>query len=127
MGNILVVEDEAIIAMDIRLTLNQIGARRVYLVDNGRDAIKIVNSTPIDLVIMDINIVGNIDGIETANIIQKTHKVAIIYCSANSDGETLKRANSTTNSFFLEKPFEENQLIKIVKEKIPSLQKRAIG
>jgi len=126
MTNILIVEDEPIIAMDIRFTLNQIGTDKIYLVDNGKDAIKIVNSIPIDLIIMDINIDGEIDGIETADIIRKKHKIFIIYCSANSDGETLKRANLTAESSFIEKPFEQNQLIAIIKRKIPSLKKTAI-
>lgn len=127
MGSILVVEDEAIIALDIRFILREIGVEKVYLVDNGEDAIKIVNLNSIDLIVMDINILGSIDGIETAKIIQKTHKMPIIYCSAYSDRETLKRTKSTTNSFFLEKPFEEEQLIEIVREKFPSMEKRAVS
>ena len=126
MKNVLVVEDEIIIAMDIRYILHQIGIKNVYLVDNGADAIKTVKSVPIELIIMDINIVGNIDGIETAEIIQKIQKIPVIYCSANSDGETIKRAKSTADSVFIEKPFDENEFAEIVMKKFLPANKKAI-
>lgn len=107
--NILVVEDERIIAINICSTLKQYGYQANY-VSEPKEAIETILNESIDLVLMDIMLNGEIDGIEIASIIKKQKDIPIIYLTAYSDEATLERAKTTEPSGYLIKPFNSRDL-----------------
>lgn len=107
---ILVVEDEGIIAWDISDKLISIGFEDNQIVSSGLEAIEEVNNFNPDLILMDINLNGNMDGIEAANAIQKDHKIPIIFLTAYSDDITLQRAKMTNPFGYILKPFSIREL-----------------
>lgn len=107
-GNILVVEDEQIVAMDICRTLLDRGYS-VNTASSSDEALRSVASHPPDLVLMDIKLDG-VDGIETAGQIQKELDVAIVYLTAYSDDATIARARITEPYAYLIKPFDYHEL-----------------
>ena len=107
---ILVVEDETIVAMDIRQRLESMGYVVTSTVTNGSAAIEQVSLNRPDLVLMDIQIKGQMDGIETAAKIQDLFIIPIVFLTANSDEKTLNRATRTAPFGYLLKPFEDKEL-----------------
>lgn len=107
---ILIVEDETIISMELSHRLKRSGYDVVGAAVTGEEAIKKSTELIPDLILMDIHLIGEIDGIETAEIIHSTQDIPIIYLTAFSDGETLERAKLTEPYGFLIKPFEQREL-----------------
>jgi CheY-like chemotaxis protein len=107
---ILVVEDEAIIAMDIQSILRKIGFAQAEVVHSGEESIQKVAAGKPHLVLMDIKLKGNLDGIQAAHEIFYQYKVPVVYITAFGDEGTLKRANGTARYGFITKPFEESDL-----------------
>lgn len=107
---ILVVEDEIIIAMEIADRLKSMGYDVLRIVANGEMAIKTTKSENPDLILMDIMIQGDMDGIETATKIHTFSDVPVIYLTANADESTLERAKVSDAFGYLIKPFEEKEL-----------------
>lgn len=107
---ILVVEDEGIIAKDIQNRLKKLG----YVVDNvvssGEKAVEKAAETHPDLVLMDINLAGDMDGVEAARQIFNRFNIPVIYLTAYTNKEILERAKETGASGYLVKPFKENEL-----------------
>jgi len=108
--NILIVEDEAITAMDIKQTLIRLKFRVAGIVSRGIDAVNFVKEKSPDLILMDITIKGDLDGIETAAIISKSHKIPIVYLSAHFDEETIERSRTTNPYGYILKPLNERDL-----------------
>lgn len=102
---ILVVEDDFLVAEEIQSNIEELGYEVMARVDNGKDAIQEVITNKADLAIMDIRIKGEMDGIETAAQLAKDHGVPIIYLTDQSDQETFERAKTTSPHAFLSKPF----------------------
>ena len=109
-GRILVVEDEIIIAMEIADRLKSMGYEVLRIVSNGKNAIEAAERDKPDLMLMDIMIQGNIDGIETATKIKAISDIPVIYLTANADESTLERAKVSDAFGYLIKPFEEKEL-----------------
>lgn len=107
---ILVVEDEAIIAMDIQNILKKIGYSSAEVVHSGEESIQKVASGRPHLVLMDIKLKGNMDGIQAAHQISDRYKIPVVYISAYGDENTLNRANGTGRFGYITKPFEESEL-----------------
>jgi CheY-like chemotaxis protein len=107
---ILVVEDEAIIAMDIQLILRKIGFFDSEVVYSGEESIQKVAEHKPHLVLMDIKLKGNLDGIEAAKCIFYDYKIPVVYITAFGDENTLKKANGSARFGFITKPFEEAEL-----------------
>jgi len=107
---ILVVEDESIMAMLIKLKLENWGYNIVGWVDTGEDAISKAKETKPDLILMDIVIKGSMDGIEAAQQIRESLNIPIIYLTAYSDDGVLKRARETEPYGYLVKPFREGEV-----------------
>ena len=107
---ILVVEDEAIIALDIQSILSKIGFTQAEVVHSGEESIKKVASGRPHLVLMDIKLKGKLDGIQAAHEIFYQYNVPVVYITAFGDEGTLKRANGTARYGFITKPFEETDL-----------------
>jgi len=107
---IVIVEDESIVALDIKKSLRKLGYTVTGRAKSGSEAIKKVEETCPDLVLMDVGIKGDMDGIETAKRIQAEFNIPIIYLTAHSDEATLKRAKLTKPAGYLIKPFEDREL-----------------
>ncbi len=108
--NILIVEDESIIAMEIAARLQKLGYRVAATVNNGPEAIAKAEDLQPDLVMMDIYLKGEMDGVEAAATIKAGTKVPIIYLTANTDEQTFQRAKVTEPFGYLLKPFNEQEL-----------------
>ncbi|HEY4884717.1 MAG TPA: ATP-binding protein [Myxococcales bacterium] len=106
---ILVVEDENIVAMDLRTTLTRLGYEVVDTVGTGPQAIEQVERREPDLVLMDIQLRGGMDGIEAAERIRHLD-VPVVYLTAFSDDATLRRARETEPFGYVLKPFDDREL-----------------
>ena len=107
---ILIVEDDDIIARVEDWRLKNLGYTVCGRATNGAEAMELVVNKKPDVVLMDINIKGDIDGIETARMIKKGFNIPVIYVTSHSDGATLVRAKETKPDGFILKPFEDNDL-----------------
>ena len=107
---VLVVEDEGIIAADIQTTLKNLGYEISGVVDSGEDAIKTAGEKLPDLILMDILLRGNVDGIDAAKAILDKFRIPVIYLSAHEDDKTIERTRDTHPYGFVLKPFSERDL-----------------
>ena len=109
-NTILIVEDEAITALDLKFTLIELGYEVVGTVDTGQDAIDTAAELCPDLTIMDINLKGKMNGIEAAKKILELN-LAVIYLTANSDETTFQEAlEHSSASAFISKPFNKDSI-----------------
>jgi len=111
---ILIVEDEVIAAMEIQGRLEDAGYAVSAVVSSAEEAIACLSSNRPDLVLMDVHLRGNMDGIQAAEIIRRRYDIAVVYLTAYTDGETLLRAKATQPDGYIFKPFEERDLYKTV-------------
>ena len=107
---ILVVEDETIVAWDIQNILESFGYIVSAVVDSGQDAIQKAAETNPDLVLMDIRLQGEMDGVEAAEQIRLRFNIPIVYVTAHADSKTLQRAKITEPFGYIVKPFQEKEL-----------------
>ncbi|MEG4032670.1 ATP-binding protein [Microcoleus sp. S36b_A4] len=112
---ILIVEDELLIAKNLSPKLEKLGYQIADIVSSGADAIQRAHELRPDLILMDIVIKGDIDGIETAEIINQELDIPIIYTTAYADDETLQRAENTGSYGYLLKPFKEREMHATIK------------
>ena len=98
---ILIVEDEAIVANDTKFMLESLGYIVSDIVVSGQEAFQSLKSTEPNLVLMDIKLKGNMDGVEAAKHIHEHFNVPVIFITAYSDSETLQRAKSSKPFGFL--------------------------
>ncbi|MGF7214997.1 DNA-binding LytR/AlgR family response regulator [Spirosoma lacussanchae] len=108
--NILIVEDEAILAMDLSDMLEDEGYYVVGTANNGRKALDLFQHNPVDLVLCDITIKGDWDGIETIGQLVSIRQVPVIYLTALTDRSTIARAKETFPAAYITKPFDSSQL-----------------
>ena len=109
--NILIVEDESIVAMELDIYLKSLGYHVAGMCADAQSAFKIVSQTPVDLILMDICIKGNIDGVDAAATIQQAHPdIQIIYLTAHLDNYNVDRAVETDPVAYLSKPFNRDEL-----------------
>lgn len=109
-ANILIVEDEAVVAADLAGKLERAGYRSVGIASDGEEAVETAKALAPDLVLMDIRLAGAMDGIKTAERIQASRNVPIVYLTAHSDMATLRRAAATEPFGYILKPFEERDV-----------------
>ena len=110
-AKVLIVEDESIVAQDLQFTLEDLGYDVPTIANSGESAIRNVTEHQPDLILMDIRIIGELDGINTAKIILQQFDIPIVYLTAHADEETLSRAKVTTPYGYIIKPFEQNELL----------------
>jgi len=108
--SILIVEDEGIQAMNTKLTLLRMGYEVLPIAISGKSAVELARRHNPDLILMDIRLRGNMDGIEAARIINEKTHTPVIFISAYADEQTMQRAQKTSPVAFLEKPVEEKLL-----------------
>jgi PAS domain S-box-containing protein len=109
-ARILVVEDERVVALALEKCLTQLGHDVVGLLASGQEAVKKMRTLQADLVLMDIRLKGEMDGIEAAIRIHNTFNTPILYLTAYSDDSTLERAREANPYGYILKPFEERAL-----------------
>lgn len=109
-ATILVVEDETVIATDLELTLRRMGYHVLAPVASADEALEAVRAHHPDLILMDIRIQGDCDGIEAAARIRRLYNLPVVYLTAHGDNATLERAKATGPLGFLLKPFRAREL-----------------
>lgn len=107
---ILIVEDEMVIAANISLELSKLGYVVTGIVSKGEDAINHVKNECPDIILMDINLKGKLDGIETVKHIQEYHNIPVIYLTANADDAHFNKAKITKPAAFISKPYKKLDL-----------------
>ena len=108
--SVVIVDDEQIVALDIRRTLERLGYTVPAMAADGEDAVRVAGELRPDLVLMDIRLRGSMDGIEAAGRISGQYGVPVVFLTAFSDAATLERAKACGPFGFLVKPFEEREL-----------------
>ncbi len=109
-AKILIVEDEAIIAMEIENQLLSLGYEVTSIVDTGEKAIKKAEEDNPDLILMDIRIKGEMDGIEAAEVIRNKFGIPVIFSTAYLDEERIERTKITMPFGYVLKPIQERDL-----------------
>ncbi len=109
-AKILVVEDETIVARDIQQSLTRLGYEVPATATSGEEAIRKTKEIHPDLVIMDIVLKGQMDGVETAQEITRRFDVPVIYLTAYADEATLERVKTTSPAGYMLKPYQPNEL-----------------
>jgi CheY-like chemotaxis protein len=109
-AQILIVEDEAIVAIDIQKTVQTLGYDVPAIAFSGEEALQKTEELHPDVVLMDIVLRGQMDGIEAAQEIYERFGIPIVYLTAYMDEERLTRAQRIGPCFFCIKPFDEGEL-----------------
>jgi len=109
-ARILIVEDESIVAKDIQNSLTGLGYTVAGVVAFGEEAVERAGVLKPDLILMDVMLKGAMDGIEAAERIRREHSVPVVYLTAYTDDDTLRRAKVTEAFGYLLKPFEDREL-----------------
>lgn len=102
---VMIVEDESIVAMDLAAGLELDGYKVVGIADQFEEAIKMYADNTVDILLMDIHIHGDKDGVETAAALMKIRQVPLIYLTAFTDAATVERVKHTNPAAFLTKPY----------------------
>jgi PAS domain S-box-containing protein len=113
-ARILVVEDERIVAKDITSSLERLGYAVTGIASSGEEAVRMVGERPPDLILMDVVLKGDVDGIDAAERIRTQHDVPVIYLTAYADSTTLERAKGTVPYGYLLKPWQERELRTVI-------------
>lgn len=121
-AKILVVEDEQIVALDIQGMLRRLGYTVTGLAATGEMAITKAEQTKPDLVLMDIKLRGDIDGIEAGQQIKARFGIPVIYLTANTDQDTYERAMATAPLGYLQKPFEIDVLAAAIAKAVEAIR-----
>lgn len=107
---ILIVEDEMIIGATISLDLSQMGYEVTAIIPRGVEALNHIEEERPDMVLLDIQLKGSIDGIETGRQIKEKYNIPIIYLTANNDQAHFDRAKTTKPEAFIAKPYNKLEL-----------------
>ncbi len=111
---ILIVEDDRVDALALRKMIEKCGDVIISSVDSGEDAIEKAGTMKPDIVLMDITLNGELDGVEAAGIISSKHSIPHIYITSGTDDATFERAKETMPSGFIIKPFNRNMLVSTI-------------
>ena len=109
-SQILVVDDESVVALDVNSRLQHLGYTVAAVASSGEEAVERTAETRPDLVLMDIKMPGGMDGIKAAEQIRERFDIPVVFCSAYGDEGTLERAKITGPFGYILKPFEERDL-----------------
>jgi CheY-like chemotaxis protein len=115
-ASIMIVEDEGVVSIDIRNILRRSGYDIAAVAFLGEEAVKKAEEAHPDLVLMDIGLKGEIDGIEAAKKIRERHQIPVIFLTGFADENTLAKAREADPSGFIIKPINEEELRKTIEE-----------
>ena len=113
---IIIVEDDRVLSLMLSRMIQRIGHTVVGSVTRGEDAVDLARENSTDLILMDIMLEGEIDGIEAMKIIRQNSAVPVIYVTGNSDKSTIERAKETNYIAYLVKPIVFDQLKKAISQ-----------
>ncbi|MDD3592744.1 MAG: response regulator [Sulfurovum sp.] len=111
---VLIIEDDSIVAMHIRETVQRHEHEVVGVVKSAESALSVAKESAVDIVISDINIEGETDGISCCKVLQESYDVSVILVSAYNDMATLQSASSLDFTGYLIKPFREDELLTLL-------------
>ena len=111
---ILIVEDDMIVAAHISLLLSEAGYQTVGMIPSGEAALEHLRQSQPDMILMDVNLKGEMDGVDTAEKIYQEFGIPVIFLTANSDQATFSRAKKTFPYAFISKPFKPAELIRAI-------------
>jgi len=120
---IFIVEDEMIIAANISLQLSNLGYEVTGIAVRGEEAMLHIKENKPDIILMDIQLKGNLDGIETVQLIQKEYEIPIIYLTASVDNVHFNRAKATKPYAFISKPFKKLDLQRAIELTVSRMMK----
>jgi len=113
---VLIVEDEIVIAIDIKYTVENLGFYTIGILSSGEEVIKKISHLKPDFILMDIKLSGKMDGVYAAEKIYSQYHIPSIYISAY-DGEKLDQQGRKKHQFyFINKPFSEHELFHTIRK-----------
>jgi len=107
---VLIVEDEPIVALDLHEEVEQLECEVVGIAESAEHAMAIAEIYRPDLALMDINILGSMDGIQTARLLSSTYRIPSVFLTSHGDEATMKRALKELTYGYLTKPYKSDQL-----------------
>ena len=107
---VLIVEDEGVVALSIQAVLKKMGYTVVGMAYTGKEAIRMASEFKPDIILMDIHLKGDMDGIQATEKINESADIPVIYLTAYADDETVKRALKTRSHSYLVKPYNPREL-----------------
>lgn len=102
---ILIVEDEQVVAMDLEMQLSSIGYQVTGIAETGHEALRLTEATKPDLILMDIHLQGDLDGIATAWEVHRLWNLPVVFVTAFASEEIQRRAKAASPFGFLTKPY----------------------
>lgn len=108
----LIVEDQLLIAQDIAFKLERNGIEVLHICPSGEEALDFLSSNHTDLILMDIELSGAMDGISTAAVVKARYNIPVIYLTDHTDAKMVDRAKKTMPANYLPKPFNEQDLVR---------------
>lgn len=111
---IVLVEDEMVVGLEIRKTLERLGYDLAKVFTGGESAVDYVRENPVGLILMDVQLDGSLDGIETTRRVHEDTDIPVVFVTSYSDDETIDRMKSTEARGYIFKPFQKNDLDKAV-------------
>ena len=108
---VVIVEDEPLIAEDLRFLLNSINYTVIGVAQSSLKAMDIIRTRKPDIVLLDISIKGDKDGVDIAHMLNEQYKIPFIYLTSYADQETIDRAKLTMPYGYIIKPFDERDLL----------------
>lgn len=108
--NILIIENESIISMHLKKSVEIMGYNVIAIARNSNEILNILETSIVSIALIDININGEMDGIQLATILTKTYNIPVIFITAFKDKKTLKRASNIDFAGYIIKPFREDEL-----------------
>lgn len=118
--SIIIVEDDFILAKVTQLQLARLGFEVLAIYSSGEQTLQELDKHEPDLILMDIQLSGKLDGIQTVEIVRQRRNIPVIFVTGNSDLSTKQRAIGTNCSSYLVKPVDKEILEKSVKEALDS-------
>ncbi len=122
-GSVIIVEDDMLLSLVQGRIVEKLGYTLLAKVSNGRDAIEKMQELNPDIMMMDISIKGDLDGVETAHKIREISDVPVIFLSGSADQEQVSRATSLENSEYIVKPIQADDLIEPLKKAVNGKRK----
>jgi len=124
-AKILVVEDEPEVSVTLKLTLKKLGYTVVGCENTAEGAIQKAGEARPDIVLMDIELAGKMDGVTAADTIRKKYHIPVIYLTAICDTKTLERVGASIPYGYILKPFREDELHTVIEIALDTISKRA--
>ena len=109
-GKLLIVEDEPIVALDLKQEVEQLGCEVIGVAESADEALVAAGVHRPDLALMDVRIVGSVDGIQTAGLLRAAYRVPVVFLTSYSDETTIARAAREMPYGYLTKPFQSGEL-----------------